>query len=44
MIDLSLEQTRRVAAPTPARVLDPSADPTPEPTTDSLAHLTAYPI
>ena len=41
---MTIAQYRRDAAPTPARVLDPSADPTPEPTTDSLAHLTAYPI
>ena len=27
MIDLSLEQTRHVAAPTPARVLDPARPP-----------------
>ena len=27
MIDLPLEQTRRVAAPTPARVLDPARPP-----------------
>ena len=27
MIDLSVEQTRRVAAPTPARVLDPARPP-----------------
>ena len=44
MIAISLEQTRRVAAPTPARVLKPPVDPTPEPMTDSPAHLMAYPI